>query len=382
MSSPVPIWLPSPWLYVRLGIKQFWSNLNVGDRLTALFALVLVAALPVSFIVRLGQMVASQSPQWAGLTIGASVFLLVCIGLTGSMVKVRSHPWFRYLPETKRRKIGRIIAEFLASCLVSLGILAIIIWFLPTSRRALLLGQALSIAVAGHMVVHLIQFCLRALPVITVNAAALTGMTDRNKIAPFLANTALAQLQGSSSLFMQKANSNPLIWVFVLLTIAALGGTAISLASPLLGLSSLSTLLLVFQLALMEPRVGNGRAIGAHSKKLPIKRARHDLLALSIPHLICLAAALPLVIYDTSAINAAIAGAQLLLTLWIIWIFLVVGALPAHKPAKSFFWFVGGALISSQLFPPLIVVWLIVITAMLTRDLMRLSLEGPASWPR
>jgi hypothetical protein len=127
---------------------------------------------------------------------------------------------------------------------------------------------------------------------------------------------------------------------------------------------------------------GQWPAIGAHSQNLPIRRAVKDLIALSLPHTFVVLVALPLIWIEKSALYLAIAGGQLIVTIWITWLFLVVGALPAHKPAKSFFWFVGGALISSQLFPALIIVWLVVITVMLTRDLRHLSLEGPALWPR
>jgi hypothetical protein len=375
-------WLPSSWLYVGFGVKRLWSRLNAGDRLVALFALLLIVALPIGFIVRLARMVAVQNPNLGGITVGSCVFAVVSLALTGSMARVRSKAWFRFLPETLRRQRERITLEFLVSCFATICLLIIIASLLPAAARWSTCFQAVSLALKGHTVVHVVQFLLRHSPTLNTGASAVGAMSRRSKTASLLASSMASILPRSSSLFWRKANDNPLVWGGLMLTLLASGGTAISLGSPLLGLSSLSSLLLIFQLSLLEPRVGNGPAIGAHSQNLPIRRAVKDLIALSLPHTFVVLVALPLIWIEKSALYLAIAGGQLIVTIWITWLFLVVGALPAHKPAKSFFWFVGGALISSQLFPALIIVWLVVITVMLTRDLRHLSLEGPALWPR
>jgi hypothetical protein len=139
---------------------------------------------------------------------------------------------------------------------------------------------------------------------------------------------------------------------------------------------------MIVQLTLAEPRVGNGPTIGASAKNMPVHRALSDLWALVIPHLACFALAVALVIIKADGFAFAIALCQLVITLWIIWMALIIRALPPVLFAESTRWLIPGAVIASQIMPPVIVLLMIVATIISTRDLMRLSLQGPAQWPR
>jgi hypothetical protein len=374
--------LPASWLYALFAIKRLWARLNIGDRAVLSLTVLFVAALPVMFGVQLGGAVALIPSHFGGMATGFFTWVVVSFLVTATMTSVRGHRYFAFLPETSHRKGWRIALEFAASCLLSLVFLSAMIAFLPKLHSALPFAAALGTVLIGHGMVHAIQLSLRTLPLHSNSAQTLSGMTQRNRAAPFLASRTMTKLPNSSSRFMLKANSNPLLWAFLVLAALSSGGAAIVWKSPLLGLSTLSTLLLVLQCALMEPLVGNGPAIGAHSGTLPIKRARQDLWALAFPHLVCLIVALALIVFGRELAFAAIAAWQFLLTLWLLWLFLVMGALPSEDVWRTSPWAFALATIGYNIFPPIIPVLLAIGTIMLTRDLMRLSLKGPASWPR
>jgi hypothetical protein len=114
---------------------------------------------------------------------------------------------------------------------------------------------------------------------------------------------------------------------------------------------------------------------------MPIHRAVSDLCALALPHLACFALAVPLMIADADSLLFGIGLSQLVVTGWIIWISLLVRALPPVIFVKSARWLVALAFIASQIMPPLIIALMIIATFLSTRDLMRLSQQGPAQWP-
>jgi hypothetical protein len=374
--------LPASWLYALFAIRRLWGRLNTGDRavlsLTALF----VAAIPVMFGVQLGGAVARLPSHFGGMAIGLFTCVVVSFLVTGTMTSMHGHRYFAFLPETSRRKVARIGLEFAASCLLSLMFMSAIIAFVPKLQSAVTFTTAFGTALVGHGIVHAIQFLFRTAPLRSTSAQTLTGMTRRNLPAPFLASAGMIRLPKSSSRFLLKANSNPLLWAFLILTALSSGGAAIAWKSPLFGLSTLSTLLFVLQCALMEPRVGNGPTIGAHSGTLPIKRARQDLWALAFPHLVCLIIALALMVFEWNATHAAIAASQFLLTLWILWLFLVMGALPSEDVWRTYPVATVLGIIAYNILPPILLILLAIGTIMITRDLMRLSLKGPATWPR
>jgi hypothetical protein len=373
-------WLPSSWLYASFGLKQFWARLNGADRLVAVLAALLLAALLIGFIIRLSHTVAIQSPSWTGLAVGVSVCALVTLTLTGTMHWLRAHKYFSFLPETNKRQQSRILLEWLASCGISLLICSLIVLFLPRTVQMAAIFRAIATVVVGHTLVHVIQLWMQYLPGSLTNSSAVRGIARRNMFAPFLASAAMKWLPHSSSRFMRRVTANLLVWALVMVAILAFGGAAISFKSPLLGISTLSSVFMMVQLALIEPRVGNGPAIGAHSETLPIRRAFNDLVAMTFPHLVCMLLAIPLLVIDEKFNNVIVAISQLVITIWITWLFLVIGALPHDKPSNI--WHFTIAITASLTFPPLIPVMLAIGTIMLTRDLMRMSQQGPALWPR
>lgn len=374
--------LPASWLYVEFTLTRLFARLNTGDRVVLGVTASFVAAIPVLFGVQLGRVVTQLPSHFSGLAIGLFACFVVSFLVTATMISVRGHRYFAFLPEARAQKITRIALEFVASCLISFVVIAVVIAFLPKLHTAMAVASALVCALFGHGIVHGIQLCLPTAPLQTTSIQTLSGMTRRNGVASILARPNIKRLPSSSSRFMRKANDNPLLWVFVILTMLASGGAAMAWKSLLLGLSTLSTLIFMLQCALVEPRVGNGPAIGAHSATLPIKRARQDLIALAFPHFGCLIIAPALIVMGQNATHAAIAMSQFLITLWILWLWLVMGALPTEDAWRTYPLGTVLAIISYQIFPPVLPVLFFIGTLILTRDLVRLSLKGPASWPR
>lgn len=373
--------VPASWLYVGYGARQTWARLNGGDRLmvgsVTLFALVII----VQLVSAAGKIFAKVAPQWTALGLGVSAFACVALSLTLSLSNVRQGRLFQFLGETSTHRTRRIGAEFAVVCFLSALLLVIAGFFVKSQAPFVMVPQAIGVAVFAHGLVHVTQYLsVQGSPARRL-ATNHTGLSQRSKIASVTSGFNQAWFKPTSSRFLLKALTNPFIWALLILTMLASGGAAVSLKSPLLGVSTFSTLLLIIQLTLAEPRVGNGRTIGASSKNMPIQRAVSDFMALSIPHLACFVIALALTVLERNGLALGIASSQLALTLWIIWIGLLVRALPSLVFTKSTRFLVAGAIVASQVAPPLIVLLLIIGTLMSTRDLMRLSRLGPAQWP-
>jgi hypothetical protein len=376
------IWMPASWLYVGLGAQRSWLSLNNGDKLVVLFVALLGLAIPVRLGIQTGNYVTQHAPAWTGASLGAFTFVCVALTLTLGLANVRRGRLFQFLGETQKRKRTRILAEFGVACALSFLLFLVSSVFLAQQVSLQNLLEALGVATLGHSLIYTIQFLGADVSPSRSNPTGLTGMVQRSSFAPLISGSFLIKFRPTSSLFLLKANSNPLIWAVLLLTLLAFGGAAISLKSLLLGLSTISTVLLIVQLTLAEPRIGNGPTIGASAKNMPLHRALSDLWALAIPHLTSSVLAVALVIIDADGFAFTIALCQLVITLWIIWMVLIIRALPPILFAKSTRWLIAGAIIASQTFPVVIVLLMIVATIISTRDLMRLSLQGPAQWPR
>jgi hypothetical protein len=374
-------WLPTSWLYIGVGIKRAWLELKDGDRLFVGLLVCLGLVLPVRLLVVSGQFLAQTHSHWIGIGLGGVVFACVALFVILPLASVRRGKLFQFLGESKARRYRRIGAEFVAASFIS-AVLLIAAWpFLSTRVSINVLLQAFCCVTFAHGLVYWVQILRADRSPSHGNPTGLTGLAQRSYFAPFICGSALAKLPQTSSRFLLKANTNPLIWFVIGLTLLSSGGAALSLKSPLLALSTLSTLLLILQLSVTEPRVGNGRTLGASAKRMPIQRAISDLLALSWPHFACLVLATPVTIITADSLAFGIGLTQLIATLWIIWMTLLIRALPPLIFSGSARWLVALAIISSQILPPFIIVLIIVATFLSTRDLMRLSQQGPAQWP-
>jgi hypothetical protein len=374
-------WMPASWLYIGLGATRTWSNLNNGDRLLVVALAILGIAIPIRVAVAIGAYIGQNAPAWLGVGLGGWAFVCIALTLSLSLANVRTGQLFQFLGEASHKKHTRIGAEWAAACILSALLLMATWFFLSGKTPILVFVYSVLIAASGHSFVAVGQFLFTNISPSRTNPTGLIGLAQRSGIASAIGSNPLSKLPPTSSRFLLKANQNPLIWLIIILTLLATGGAAISLKSLLLGLSTLSTVLMIIQLTLAEPRVGNGRAIGACSKRMPISRAISDLVALSLPHLACFLLAMPLIIMDAKGLAFGIGLSQLVATIWIIWITLLVRALPAAVLGKSARWLVALAIIASQIMPPVIIALLIMATVVSTREVMRLSQQGPALWP-
>lgn len=374
-------WLPASWLHVGLGMGRVWANLGSGDRLFIVILAFFSTALLVRLAVSIGAYLAQAAPAALAISLGGFAFAIVALALSFPLASVRRGQLFQFIGETSARKRQRIGFEFVGTGLIS-AILVLAMWpFLSKAVAIPAFIHAMLWSTLGHGLVHVIQFLRTDLSPSRMNPTGLTGLAQRSCFAPLIGGSVLSKLHPTSSRFLLKANTNPLIWLLVVLTILASGGAAISLKSPLLLLSTISTVLMIVQLTQSEPRVGNGRTIGACAKRMPIQRAISDLIALSLPHFACALLAVPLIILEAKGLAIGILLTQLVATIWILWMTLVVQALPPMVFLKSARWLVGFAIIASQIMPPLIIVLLVIATFLSTRDLIRLAPKGPAQWP-
>ena len=375
-----PTWVPSSWLLIAIGTTGLWSRLNFGDRSVLVFTALLVVAIPLSIVAKLVALIPASYAMWSGVALGFIVFLLVALAFNATMVRTRSQRFMCYVPESDQRRAYRILAEFVVSALICAAAIFLVAWFLRGGFQTSVFVTAVSVVLLGQLIVHLGQFLQFGTPTARAGERGAMRTPRRSRFASWFVQIGEAgRLPNTSSRFLLKAITNPLIWLFVVLILMSVSGTALLERSVLLALSTLSSILMIFQLALIEPRVGNGAAIGASSKTLPIGRAVQDLVALAIPHSLILCCAFVLIALDAKPGHVAIACGQFGATIWILWLALVSGALPTAKPAK--FWAIGLALIATQVFPAVIPVILLGVTIALTYDLRRLSKEGPASWP-
>jgi hypothetical protein len=380
----MPNWVPASWVYVGFGAAGLWRRLNTGDRIVLIGIIVLGLALPLGLGLRLVNHLASTFPDWMPLCAGAYGFALVALFFNMPMIGVRGHRFNRFMPATTARRIIRIGLEFGAGTFASLIIVTVILAPIAPQQNLPPFFMAAVVAISLQALWHVVQLICGDLSQWGIRQRQVAGLSNRGPIsAALMTGYGNGRLRGTSSRFLLKAISNPLVWIVLILTALVLGGAIVSTQKPLLwSLSGLSTLLVIVQFALMEPRVGNGVVLGAHSANMPNHRGLADLFALSLPHLCLLAIAFVALILAHNWVGLAVALVQALATVWALWLGLVIKALPPRKTTKHALWVIAGGMIAGQVFPPLIIVLALAITVALTRELMALTQKGPALWPR
>jgi hypothetical protein len=384
MMASIPRQLPLSWLYVGFGGLNLWRRLNLGDRVFLVGVICFAMAVAIGFGLRLTGFLQSALPAWMQLGIGAYVSGLVIIGFNLPMMAARSHRFERYLPESTARRTWRVGLEFGFSVLACVAMIAIQMLSVAPVNRPSLFVASVAIAIGLQGCWYVAQLVAGVLPQLLWGQNQATGTHVRSRMSAIvIVGQAIKSLPATSSRFLLKANNNPIVWLSLILTALASGGAIFSTQNPLLWtLSGVSTLLLIAQLALMEPRVGNGAVLGAHSLRTPIKRGVSDLCALALPHLCLMVLAVCALVFAQNWVGILIALTQGIVTVWALWLGLLIKALPPQATTKHALWLVVGGMIAGQFFPPLIVVLVLAITIALTRDLNRQTMIGPALWPR
>jgi hypothetical protein len=189
------------------------------------------------------------------------------------------------------------------------------------------------VAIGLQALWHAMQLICGDLSRWRIGQSQVAGIPSRSRLsAALIGGEGKRHLPTTSSRFLLKALANPLVWLVLILMTLVLGGAIVSTQYPLLWiLSGLSTLLLIVQFSLMEPRVGNGVVLGAHSVNMPIHRGVSDLFALSLPHLGLLAIAFVALILAQNWMGLAVAMVQAIATVWALWLGLVIKALPPRE---------------------------------------------------
>jgi hypothetical protein len=380
----MPRWLPVSWAHVGFSAANLWRRLNLGDRVFLVGVILAGLAIVIGFGVRLSGFLASTFRDWLLVGTAAYVFCLVLVSVNLPMMAVRVHRFNRYMPETSSRRNARIGLEFGVCILASALAAFMLVWPLPQiQHRPVFLASAL-IAIGAQAIWHIAQFVSGQFPAVLAQQSQTAGTSLRSRIwADALTGQLGERLPATSSRFLLKAMTNPFVWTILALMTLVTGGAIISAQNPLLlTLSLLSTLLLIAQFALMEPRVGNSVVLGVHSVRAPISRGVSDLCALMVPHLCLMAVGAALLILAQNWPGLYVAIAQVAVTVWALWLGLVIKALPPRATTKHALWAIIGGMIAGQVFPPLIVVFALAITIALTRDLIELTHKEPALWPR
>jgi hypothetical protein len=383
-SNPLPQWMPMSWAYVCLGAANFWRRLNMGDRLFVGLLVGIGLWIIVLMGHRLGQFLASILPNWTALGLAVYASGLVVLALNMPMMSVRYHRLYRFFPETEARRRTRICLEFGFTSLCCGILIASVVVMMPPTQSAGIFYAACSIAIAFQGLWHGVQFLFGQSTHATAQRFQNSSSQRRNRFSGAVLTQPLGKaLPRTSSRIGLKTVSNPIIWLVILLIAMVLGGAIVTADQPLIwALATVSSIVLIYQLALIEPRVGNGAVLGAHSFSSPYQRGLEDLSALSLPHIFLLALGSFMLLVGQDWIGLGLLVSQCIVTIWGLWIGLVVKALPANSARKHTLWAVIGATITAQLFPPLVAVVAIGITISLTRDLVNLNTKGPALWPR
>jgi hypothetical protein len=384
MIAAMPSWVPMSWLYVGFGVVGFWRRLNLGDRVFLIGVVIVGFAIAIGLGAKLSSVLATSYPDW--MPIGIAVFAagLVILALNVPMVAVRSHRFNHFAPETTSRRTVRIGLEFGLSATASVAVAFILVWSTPAPQGGSVFSATMSFALGVQLVWHITQLIAGLLPNARTGRGNSAAADYRSRLSALaLTNGVVEILPATSSRFLLKAITNPFVWIVIILTTLVAGGAIVAAPTPFLWtVSGLSTLLLIAQFALMEPRVGNGVVLGAHSVDPPIKRGFNDLSALMLPHFMMLSVAGCVSALTQSWMGLYVAIGQGLVTAWGLWLSLVVKALPPRETTKHALWAVIGGMIAGQVFPPLIVILAIAITVAITRDLRALTQKGPALWPR
>jgi hypothetical protein len=380
----MPDWVPASWVYVGFGTAGLWRRLNTGDRIFLICIILFGLALPLGLGGRFVGHLASTFPDLMPLCAGAYGFALVALLLNMPMIGVRSHRFHRFMPETTARRRRRIGLEFGMSAIASLVIVAAMLSPFLTQQSMRPIFTAAVVAIGLQALWHAMQLICGDLSLWRTGQSQVADVPSRSRLsAALIGGVGKRHLPETSSRFLLKSISNPLVWIVLILMTLVLGGAIVSTQYPFLWtLSGLSTLLMIVQFSLMEPRLGNGVVLGAHSVNMPIHRGISDLFALSLPHLFLLVIAFVALILAQNWVGLAVALAQAIATVWALWLGLVIKALPPRETTKHALWAIAGGMIAGQVFPPLIIVLALAITVALTRELMALTQKGPALWPR
>jgi hypothetical protein len=247
-------WLPASWLYIGLGMIRAWFGLSNGDRFIVVLLALLAFAIPIRLISATAAFLAKSAPAWVGISIGALSFLCIGLTLTLGLANVRRGRLFQFLGETTARKRQRIGVELAFACGASAILLVAACPFLEDQATVQAFTQAVCVAALSHSVVASLQFLSINTSPSCLNPTGLTGLNQRGRFPFIVGGSVFAKLPPTSSRFLLKANTNPLVWLIIILTLLSTGGAAISLKSPLLALSTISTVLMIIQLTLLEPR--------------------------------------------------------------------------------------------------------------------------------
>jgi hypothetical protein len=384
MIQSAPRWLPFSWLFVGFSLSNLWRRLNLGDRLFLIGIVFGGLAISLGFGLKLTHYLASSFPHWLPLGTAAFACVLVVLSFNLPMITVRSHRFNSFVPESSARLLWRISLEAGVASIACVIVIAILIGQLPALQRQSAMIEALTLAIGAQAFWHLIQYYFGATKFFGAKPAVFRATSSRRTSgAAILTHNAARYIPATSSRFLLKAITNAFIWIVLALSVLTAGGALASSPDPLLWtLLLLSSGLLLVQIALMEPRIGNGVVLGMHSIRTPIKRGLSDLIALSIPHfgLLSLAAG-TLAVHGNWIGLAGVLGLYIVI-IWGLWLWLVTGALPPRTTAKYGLSATVGGIIIAQFFPPLVIIIAIAITVALTRDLISLNTKEPALWPR
>jgi hypothetical protein len=374
-------WLPTAWVYLFCSWRRLWGRLNGGDRFVLVAVLIGGAAATIYIGAKVTQAAMRLSHMALDFVPGLFALVVVTLAMLPTLVTARASHFFAYIPETTARRRTRFLCEFaLSSCLGTILLSAIIISVPALAHmRSILLN--LVILISGFVISHLIQSLMLQKGALN-HTGSIGSKSKRHALDKVLTLPILAPLAHTSSRFLLKMNTNPLIWLLFAFVLVSGFGAALTMPSILVAISTLSQAVLVIQMTLMEPRVGNGVTIGAHSRFLPINRAFADWMALVGPHMSLFVIAGIFIWSHQSWLEFYVAITQLVLTLWLIWMALIMKAQDAPKMTRALLIFGVVAMVAGNAMPPLILPILIICTILITRDLMRLSKEGPATWPR
>jgi hypothetical protein len=374
-------WLPTAWVYLLFTWQRLWGRLNGGDRFVLVAVLIGGATATIYTGAKLTQATRQLFPLAQDFVPGLFTFVVVTLAMVPALIAARASHFFAYIPETAARRQTRIICEFALSLSLGTVLLGAIIVSVPALAQTRSMAVSLVMLMSGFVISHLIQHFVPQKGALS-NTGTISAKSKRHAFAPVLTQPVFGLFARTSSRFLLRMNANPLVWLIFALVLVSGFGAALTMPSVLVAISTLSQALLVIQMTLMEPRVGNGVTIGAHSRFLPINRAFADWVALVGPHLILFVAAGILIWHHQSWLEFYVAITQLVLTLWLIWMALIMKAQDAPKVTRALLIFGVVAMVAGNAMPPLILPILIICTILITRDLMQLSKEGPATWPR
>lgn len=384
MTLRAPTWLPVSWLYVSLGIVNLWRRLNFGDRCFLVGFLSIMVVTFFGFAEKLCRYAEENFPGLLPIAIAAAAFIPIVLLFNLTLISVRANRFDKFLAETRARRRWRIGLEAVVATFCSLSVVLMLILKLQLPTPEATLIQSSFLAIGAHGIWNLVHWTLGGSQPSASIPIQYDGRKPRSKlISEVLARNPARCLPATSSRFLLKSVTNPWIWIGLAFMALSVGGVVVSAPNPALWtLLVFSIALLTVQFAVMEPRVGNGLVLGVHSVRTPIRRALSDFAALMVPHLAILGLATILFGFQKDWLGLGISFVQGVLSFWVLWLALMMKALPRRVVSRYILWSLGGGIIAGQLSLGLVIFVFIAATIVMTRDMILMTWKEPVLWPR